>query len=56
MAVIVLGIWGCYELRRRGPLVDLRTAARPIVMLTNLASILVGFAMYAMNQIGRAHV
>lgn len=51
VAVIVLGIWGCYELRRRGPLVDLRTAARPIVMLTNLASILVGFAMYAMNLI-----
>jgi MFS family permease len=49
--VIVLLAWGWYELRRRGALVDLRTTARPIVLLTNLASVLVGFAMYAMNLI-----
>lgn len=30
---------------------NLRTTATPIVLLTNLASILIGFAMYAMNLI-----
>lgn len=49
--VVVLLAWGWYELRRRGPLVDLRTTARPVVLLTNLASILIGFAMYALNLI-----
>ncbi|MEE6288496.1 MFS transporter [Georgenia sp. MJ173] len=44
-------MWGWYELRRRGPLVDLRTAATPVVLLTNIASILIGFAMYSMNLI-----
>ncbi|MDJ0340260.1 MULTISPECIES: MFS transporter [unclassified Streptomyces] len=47
-AVILLG-WGAYELRTTAPLVDLRTTARPQVLLTNLASILVGFALFAMS-------
>lgn len=51
VAVVVLLLWGWYELRRRGPLVDLRTTATPVVLLTNIASVLVGFAMYAMNLI-----
>ncbi|UOE44737.1 MFS transporter [Agromyces larvae] len=51
VAVVVLGLWGWYELRHRAPLVDLRTTVRPVVLLTNLASILVGFAMYALNLI-----
>lgn len=46
-AVILLG-WGAYQLRRRDPLVDLRVSARRPVLFTNLASIMVGFAMYAM--------
>ncbi|MEE6282320.1 MFS transporter [Georgenia sp. MJ170] len=50
-AVALLTMWGWYELRRRGPLVDLRTAATPVVLLTNIASILIGFAMYSMNLI-----
>ncbi len=50
-AVVVLLAWGRYELGRPHALVDLRTTARPVVLLTNLASILVGFAMYAMNLI-----
>lgn len=50
-AVAVLLLWGWYELRRRGPLVDLRTAAIPVVLLTNIASILIGFTMYAMNLV-----
>ncbi|MGW7533781.1 MFS transporter [Amycolatopsis sp. NPDC054798] len=47
-AVVVFGFWGWYQLRRRDPLVDLRVSARRPVLFTNLASILVGFAMYAM--------
>ncbi|MFF3060994.1 MFS transporter [Streptomyces sp. NPDC057909] len=46
-AVVILAGWGLWELRTRDPLVDLRTTARPRVLLTNLASIFVGTAMYA---------
>ncbi|MFJ2032100.1 MFS transporter [Streptosporangium sp. NPDC087985] len=46
-AVVVLAIWFPYELRVNHPLVDLRTSARRPVLLTNVASVLVGFAMYA---------
>jgi len=45
----VFAIWGRYELRHDGPLVDLRVAARPPVLLTNLASIMLGFALFASN-------
>ncbi|MEU6798553.1 MFS transporter [Nonomuraea wenchangensis] len=50
-AVVVLLLWGLWELRVRDPLVDLRTTARPQVLLTNLASVLVGFAMYAQSLV-----
>ncbi|MGW0561489.1 MFS transporter [Streptomyces sp. NPDC003016] len=45
--VVVLPAWGLWELRTREPLVDLRTTARPRVLLTNIASVFVGFGMYA---------
>ncbi|WP_329231069.1 MFS transporter [Streptomyces sp. NBC_00111] len=47
VAVVALGTWGFYELRTRDPLVDLRTTARPRVLLTNISSILVGVGMYS---------
>ncbi|WP_394436729.1 MFS transporter [Streptomyces sp. SGAir0957] len=47
VAVVALGIWGFYELRTREPLVDLRTTARPRVLFTNAASILIGVGMYS---------
>ncbi|MFB8027334.1 MULTISPECIES: MFS transporter [unclassified Streptomyces] len=47
VAVVALGAWGVYELRTRDPLVDLRTTARPRVLLTNISSILVGVGMYS---------
>jgi MFS family permease len=47
-AVVVLVGWGVYQLRRHDPLVDLRVSARRPVLFTNLASIMVGFALYAM--------
>lgn len=47
--VIVLLLWGTYELRRKEPLVDLRTTARRPVLLTNLAAVLIGFGMMAQS-------
>ncbi|MFF2406845.1 MFS transporter [Streptomyces sp. NPDC058092] len=46
-AVVILLAWGAWELRTREPLIDLRTTARPRVLFTNVASIFVGFGMYA---------
>ena len=46
-AVVIFLVWGVYELRVPDPLVDLRTTARRQVLLTNVASIMVGLAFYA---------
>jgi MFS family permease len=46
-----LALWGWWELRSGAPLVDLRTTARPQVLLTNLASAVFGFAMFAMTLV-----
>ncbi|MEV7730432.1 MFS transporter [Streptomyces sp. NPDC087917] len=46
-AVVSLAAWGWYEWRTTYPLVDLRTTVRPRVLLTNLASVCIGFGMYA---------
>ncbi len=45
--VVLVAVTVRYELRVPAPLVDLRVSARPAVLLTNLASVLVGFAMFA---------
>ncbi|MEV6232325.1 MFS transporter [Saccharopolyspora shandongensis] len=45
-------VWGVYELRVDAPLVDLRVSARPAVLLTNIASVLVGMAMFAGFLVG----
>ncbi|MFF0815246.1 MFS transporter [Rhodococcus sp. NPDC003318] len=54
-AALLFLVWGVYELRlappgraeaTRQPLVDLRVSARRQVLLTNIASVLVGFAMF----------
>ena len=50
-AVIVLLAWGWWELRTGQPLVDLRTTARPQVLLTNLASLVFAFSMFAMSMV-----
>ncbi|MFD9134792.1 MFS transporter [Streptomyces bottropensis] len=50
-AAALLVFWGVWELRTREPLVDLRTTAHPRVLLTNVASVLVGFGMYAQSLI-----
>ncbi|MFG1943367.1 MFS transporter [Nonomuraea sp. NPDC048826] len=45
-AAVILPVWGWAELRVANPLVDLRTTTRREVLLTNLASIAFGFAMF----------
>ena len=49
--IAVLLVWGWYELRIKEPLLDLRVAARRPVLLTNLASIGMGFALFASNVV-----
>jgi MFS family permease len=51
VAVVVLLVWGWFELRTRMPLVDLRTTARRQVLLTNVASVVFAFAMFAMSLV-----
>lgn len=51
VAVAIFLLWGVFELRTRDPLVDLRTTARRQVLLTNLASIAVGLAFYALTLV-----
>ncbi|MDH2424539.1 MFS transporter [Sphaerisporangium sp. TRM90804] len=50
-AVVILLLWGYMELRVRDPLVDLRTTVRRQVLLTNLASVVVGFGMFGMSLV-----
>ncbi|MEV5544922.1 MFS transporter [Streptomyces sp. NPDC052309] len=50
-AVVVLVLWGLMELRLKAPLVDLRTTARREVLLTNLASIMVGVSFYVVSLV-----
>ncbi|MEU5693081.1 MFS transporter [Actinosynnema sp. NPDC020468] len=47
VSVVAFALAGPWELRVGNPLVDLRTSARRPVLLTNVASLLAGFAMYA---------
>lgn len=46
LSTLLLAAWIPWELRTRTPMVDLRTAARRSVALTNAASLMVGFSMY----------
>lgn len=45
-AVVVLGLWGLWELRVADPVVDLRISARRAVLIPNLISVPVGVAMF----------
>ncbi|ABW13049.1 major facilitator superfamily MFS_1 [Parafrankia sp. EAN1pec] len=51
-AAALLVAWAWWETRVEAPLVDLRTTIRRPVLLTNLASVMLGFAMYTMSLIG----
>ncbi len=47
--IVILVLWGFFELAQKEPLVDLRVAARRPVLLTNLAAIAIGFGMMAQS-------
>ena len=47
VSLVAILVWFPYELRVNDPMVDLRTAARRPVLLTNIASIGVAFALFA---------
>ncbi|WP_336660912.1 MFS transporter [Leucobacter sp. USHLN153] len=47
--IVVLLLWGWYQLRAKDPLLDLRVAARPAVLFTNIAAIGMGFALFSSN-------
>jgi MFS family permease len=49
--LVVLLLWGWFELRIAEPLLDLRVAARPAVLLTNIASVAMGFSLFASNVV-----
>jgi EmrB/QacA subfamily drug resistance transporter len=49
--IAVLLLWGPWELRQRTPLVDLRVSAGRQVLMTNLTSVVVGFAMYGLGLV-----
>jgi MFS family permease len=46
VALVILVVWVPFELRVSQPMVDIRTSTRRPVLLTNIASLLVGFAMF----------
>ncbi|MEU6281410.1 MFS transporter [Streptomyces sp. NPDC047028] len=50
-SAVVLVLWGVLELRLKAPLIDLRTTARPAVLFTNLASIMVGVAFFVVSLV-----
>ncbi|SDS78279.1 MFS transporter [Microlunatus soli] len=48
---VVLVMWGVIELHMKDPLIDLRVSMRGPVLLTNLASVALGFALFASNVV-----
>lgn len=50
LGVVLLAAWLPWELRITNPMVDLRTAVRRPVLLTNLATVMAGFAMFGNMQ------
>lgn len=49
--VVILPVWGWWELRTAEPLVDLRTTVGRQVLLTNLASMIFGLALFASSLV-----
>ena len=47
LAAVTFPVWGWWVLRHRSPLIDLRVAARRPVLLTNIASVMIGMGLYA---------
>ena len=50
-AVLAFVVWAWWELRTPAPLVDVRVSVKRQVLLTNIASIVFGFAMFAASMV-----
>lgn len=48
---VIFALFGWWQLRTRSPIVDLRTTARRPVLTTNLASVGVGFGLFALSLV-----
>jgi MFS family permease len=46
-SAVLLAAWVVFELKVEHPLVDVRMLIKPVVAVTNLSAMLIGFAMYA---------
>lgn len=46
LSVVLIAVWVPFELRVNQPMVDLRTASRRPVLMTNIASVFAGIAMF----------
>lgn len=51
-SVVVFVVFGWWQYRAPSPIVDMRTTLRRPVLLTNVASIAMGFGMFAMSLVG----
>lgn len=51
VAAMAFVAWGAWTLRHPSPLVDLRVAARPPVLMTNIASVLIGMGLFGQQLI-----
>ncbi|WP_244930863.1 MFS transporter [Nocardioides sp. W7] len=49
--LLVLALWGWFELGHAEPLVDLRTTAQLPVLMTNIAAVAIGFGMMAQSVV-----
>lgn len=45
-SALLFAVWVVYELHASAPLVNVRASVRPMVLLTNITSVLVGVAMF----------
>jgi MFS family permease len=51
-SVVIFTMFAWWQLRTKSPMVDLRTTVKRPVLMTNIASVAVGFAMFALALIG----
>lgn len=51
-SMVIFAVFGWWQLRIDSPMVDLRTTIKRPVLMTNVASVAVGFAMFALALIG----
>lgn len=51
-SMVIFAMFGWWQLRIDSPMVDLRTTVKRPVLMTNVASVAVGFAMFALALIG----